>query len=134
MTRIIKAGLSGAASNKSNSAEELRQQGNAAFRAKDYASALRHYSSSLEVEEDHRTFSNRAACLLEQHEFKAAISDAARAVELCPSFEKAWYRKIKAYCAVRDFPRALMTATRGLKHCPAAPTLRRIASALKLAG
>ena len=127
-------------------ANRLREQGNTAFQSGDYTVAYRLYSDSLRESEDYRTFANRAAVLLKQgvaaysqqpggfnmispdidRIYTAAITDAGRAATLQPDFAKAWYRQAKAQLGRRDLPRARMVVERGLKACPANPSLQTL--------
>ena len=47
-------------------AARLREEGNQAYGRREYATAHRLYSESLEANEDYRTYCNRAACSLKQ--------------------------------------------------------------------
>lgn len=148
----LEAALEGSAdSPQGQSADRLREEGNEAYCAGDNTRAERLYSESLLLREDHRGFSNRAACLLrravavaaaEETEggprseaawalFKQALSDAGRAAKLSPTNAKAWFRQARAQMGLRDFPRALVAASSGLKHCPEDGRLSALCGALQ---
>ena len=91
-------GKKGKASN-TDGPEAMKELGNKAFAAFQFSDALKHYSSAIELSSDspnHVYYSNRANCFLELQKFAEAILDCDKAIELCPSFAKSYYRKGKA--------------------------------------
>ena len=128
-------------------AEELRHRGNLAFQKGQYESARKSYTKSLEIWEDYRTFSNRAACSLQiaknilsdkgrytadvHHRALEVIDDAGKASKLKPDFEKARYRKVAGYMMNRDFPRAKRFAKEGLEACQESAVLGDLLEWLK---
>ena len=139
-------------------ADTLRQKGNKYFAAKDYTRARELYKESLELHEDHRTFANRSLCSIElgrrlirkarstnETKYKSyslemirwggdAFSDAMKAAELEPSFEKAHYRAVIAKAMSRDFPRAKSTCKAAMKTCPNSTALQKLLTKLELLG
>jgi tetratricopeptide (TPR) repeat protein len=74
-------------------AEDKKGQGNAAFAAKDYPRAIKLYSEAIELNPaTHVYFSNRSACYAAQGDHENAEKDAAKCVELDPTFIKGYYR------------------------------------------
>lgn len=77
-----------------SSAEEFKQQGNAAFVAKDYAKAVELFGKAIEVSEqpNHVLYSNRSACFTSMKKFKEALEDAEECVKINPSWSKGYNR------------------------------------------
>lgn len=62
-------------------------------------------------------------------------NDAAfKALEANPRCPKAFYRQARAHMGVRDFPRALLNARKGLQACPGEPALSQLVTALTALG
>lgn len=77
-----------------SSAEEFKQQGNAAFVAKDYAKAVELFGKAIEASEqaNHVLYSNRSACYSSLKQFKEALEDAEECVKISPSWAKGYNR------------------------------------------
>ena len=82
---------------------KLKEEGNKFFKTHMYAEAEKMYSQGLSIcPEDfsiHRSilFSNRSASLAHQSKVKEAISDCSEALQLNPSYLKAWVRRAMLY-------------------------------------
>ncbi len=126
-------------------AEKLRQSGNRAFVKGKFEEARDLYTQSLEVLDEYRSFSNRAACNLEigknilrESGYGAqvyrwgeeAMLDAGKATKLEPTFAKAHYRLAMGHVLMRDFPRAKNDIKNGLKHCPDTEALKELLTVL----
>ena len=77
------------------SVAELKAQGNASFAAKDYASAIQHYTSAIEAakstgEKDgvHVLYSNRSASYAGMKDWEAALKDAEETIPLIPRSQR----------------------------------------------
>ena len=80
--------------------------GHAAMVAEDYASALAHYSSAIEIEPNNADcYSKRAAAQLKRLRYTEAASDATASIKLKPS-RKAYLRKGLACFALQEFESA----------------------------
>lgn len=91
-----------------------RQQGNDAFRAKDYKLAFESYSSALEsAPESVVLLANRAAAAIQLADFESVDKDCARAIEIDPRCVKAYGRLAKSKWMRGD----LEEATRLFEHC-----------------
>lgn len=159
IVEILNGALAGQSESAGAVANQLREEGNAAFKAGDYSEAYRLYTESLDTFEDYRTFANRAAVLLKQGAaamfppgagqqadgfgkisatteriYDRAAMDALRATELKPDFAKAWYRQAKAQVGLRDLCRARMDAEEGLKACPGNAALQSLRAELVAIG
>ncbi|KAM0791868.1 hypothetical protein ACM66B_004125 [Microbotryomycetes sp. NB124-2] len=74
-------------------AQEAKDQGDAAFKAKDFDRALEHYSKALEhAPESAHVFANRSLVHLKLGNSSLAISDAEKSINLSPSWGKAYVR------------------------------------------
>ncbi|GCE98110.1 Hsp90 cochaperone [Zygosaccharomyces mellis] len=76
------------------SADEFKQQGNAAFVAKDYVKAIDLFTKAIEVSEtpNHVLYSNRSACYASDKKFKEALKDAEECVKISPNWSKGYNR------------------------------------------
>ena len=133
-------------------ADDLREEGNSYFRRRQYNKSIEVYTKSLNIRQDYRTYSNRAACYLklaqdlvkrvgmagdERKLFQLAdqaLLDASKASKLEKTFAKAHYREAKAQIGKRDFPRAKWALKEGLKHCPGNTDLQGLFDALTQLG
>lgn len=109
-----------------------------------YEEAKELYSQSLDILEDHRTYSNRAQCHLNIGKAilakqkpgwykaeistcgKKAVADAGKASTMEPTFAKAYYRNAMGHAMQRDFPRAKHAVKEGLKNCPQEKALKQL--------
>lgn len=92
-----------------------KEEGNAAFKAKDYHRAIELYTSGLEIDPNNRDINskilqNRAQAYLNLKNYDAAIKDCTEALRLDPSYIKAQKIRAKAHAgagnweeAVRDY-------------------------------
>lgn len=97
------------------SISSLKQQGNAAFKAKDWGAAIEKYTEALRVsyesdcdEHVHTLLSNRVAALLGDQErdeirLKDAFMDAKRLCEMASNWSKAFYRMGQVLEAQHEF-------------------------------
>lgn len=81
--------------------DRQKEEGNAAFKAGRYAQAVKLYGEALEVDPTNKgtnskLLQNRAAAKIKLKEYKSAIADTTRALELDPTYTKARRTKAKA--------------------------------------
>ncbi|KAE8997200.1 hypothetical protein PR001_g19649 [Phytophthora rubi] len=88
--------LSSSSSSSSAQAEALRQEGNAAFKRREFQLAKSLYSQALALQASHVLYGNRSAACHQLGDFSAALQDAERAVQLAPTWSKAQLRKAAA--------------------------------------
>ncbi|KAK3378163.1 serine/threonine-protein phosphatase 5 [Podospora didyma] len=82
-------------------AVDLKNQGNKAFAAHDWLTAIEFYDKAIELNPNEPTYwSNRAQAHLKTEAYGYAIRDATKAIELKPNFVKAYYRRATAYSAI----------------------------------
>jgi small glutamine-rich tetratricopeptide repeat-containing protein alpha len=74
-------------------AEKLKQSGNAHMSGKNYAQAIDSYTKAIALDPTNPVYySNRAAALASKNDHLSAVSDAEKAIEVDPSFVKAYSR------------------------------------------
>lgn len=85
-------------------ADEYKQQGNAAFTAKDYGKAIDLFTKAIEVSEapNHVLYSNRSACYTSLKKFTDALNDATECVKINPSWSKGYNRLGAAHLGLGD--------------------------------
>lgn len=112
------------------SAAELKAKGNAAFAAKDYKTAIQHYSDAIATAkgpEDavHVLYSNRSACYSGLKEWDEALNDANETIKANPQFAKGYGRKGGALHGARRFDEAIEAYEEGLKFVPSDAALKK---------
>lgn len=96
-------------------AVDLKNEGNKAFAAGDWPTAIDLYTQAIELDDSQPTFySNRAQAHIKSEAFGYAIADATKAIELDPNMLKAHFRRglaraaiLKPKEAVADFKRCV---------------------------
>jgi len=111
--------------------EKLKSAGNGAKSRHEYRSAIDSYTQAIELNPtNHVLFSNRAqaylsfALLTDQHKppetpqlfYEHASEDGLNAIELCPTFSKAYYRAALAMLKLGRGKDAVKTINDGLKN------------------
>jgi len=82
---------------KADLAHHYKEEGNEAYKKKDYLKAVNLYTSGIKLDpENHVLFSNRAAAHLANGDHKKALEDANQAVKLNSTWPKAYIRKAQA--------------------------------------
>ncbi|GAA5905220.1 hypothetical protein JCM8208_000319 [Rhodotorula glutinis] len=105
--------------------EQLKEQGNTAFKEQRTDEAIQKYSDAMDADPDNETIkavllSNRAAAYLRAKNYASAITDCTTCVTLSPSHFKAFRTRARAHlaqedfeAAVRDFKQAFELAPQG---------------------
>ncbi|OLL23529.1 Heat shock protein sti1 [Neolecta irregularis DAH-3] len=97
-------------------AEALKQQGNAAFAAKEFPRAIEFFTQAIEIDsQNHVLYSNRSACYASQKEWQQAVEDAEKAIQIKPDWGKGWSRKASALHGLGDLVGAKDSYEEGLK-------------------
>ncbi|KAL0575571.1 hypothetical protein V5O48_006415 [Marasmius crinis-equi] len=91
------------ASDQSECAQKLKDEGNGFFSQKDYQSASTKYTEAIALDKSNPVlYANRSACRLHLKQYLDAATDAHAAIELNPSYGKAWARLATARDALRQ--------------------------------
>ncbi|WWC89605.1 uncharacterized protein L201_004530 [Kwoniella dendrophila CBS 6074] len=91
-------------------AETARTEGNEAFKAGDYAGAVKHYTEAVKrLPTDPRAYNNRASCYQKLMALPEALKDAELAIKIDATFIKAYIRKALVQEAMKEFNSALET-------------------------
>ncbi|KTW27598.1 uncharacterized protein T551_03097 [Pneumocystis jirovecii RU7] len=107
-------------------AEDLKTQGNNAMSKKDYSHAIHCYTEALKLfPHDVIYLSNRAAAYSQSGDNHSAVKDAKLALEIDPSYGKAYSRLGHAYYALGNYKEALEVYEKGLKVDPASEIMKR---------
>ncbi|KAI9049506.1 hypothetical protein LZ554_006535 [Drepanopeziza brunnea f. sp. 'monogermtubi'] len=86
----------------------FKNDGNKAFAAHDWPTAIELYTKAIELNDKEPTyFSNRAQANIKSEAYGYAIADATKAIELNPNLVKAYYRRAVAYTAILKSKEAL---------------------------
>lgn len=99
------------------SAAELKEEGNAKFKAGQYQAAIVAYTQSLEVEPNqHLCFSNRSAAYLKLgNASEEALKDAEKCVELAPDWAKGYSRLAAALQELKRWDDAIAACEHGFE-------------------
>ncbi|KTW25797.1 hypothetical protein T552_03410 [Pneumocystis carinii B80] len=107
-------------------AEEFKSEGNNAMFRKDYTYAILCYTEALKLfPKDVIYLSNRAAAYSESGDNHSAIKDAKLALEIDPSYGKAYSRLGHAYYSMGEYKEALNVYVEGLKIDPNSEVMKR---------
>ena len=91
-------------------AEELKNQGNAAFAAKQFDEAIDFYTKGIALEPNNPVFySNRSACYFSKKQFQEALEDALMCVDKDAKFIKGYLRLASAQMELGKFDDAETT-------------------------
>ncbi|KAL3465174.1 hypothetical protein BJX64DRAFT_297560 [Aspergillus heterothallicus] len=75
-------------------ADALKAEGNKAFSAKDYPTAIDKFTQAIAIDSNnHVLYSNRSAVYAAQGEYEKALTDAEKAIEIKPDWSKGHQRK-----------------------------------------
>ncbi|KAK7793735.1 hypothetical protein R5R35_007885 [Gryllus longicercus] len=94
-----------------NNGEELaelkKENGNQLYKVKKYQQALPFYTEAIELcPESPAYYGNRSACYMMLHQYKEALDDARKAIQLDPKFVKGYIRVVKCCLALGDIAAA----------------------------
>ncbi|KAI9203058.1 uncharacterized protein BJ171DRAFT_460857 [Polychytrium aggregatum] len=108
------------------SADELKSLGNKAFSAKDYTTAIGHFSKAIEIDaSNHVLYSNRSASYASLKQYTEALADAEKAVALKPDWAKGYSRKGVALFGLGKHSDAAEAYQAGLKIEPENAALKQ---------
>eukprot|EP00941_MAST-03F_sp_MAST-3F-sp1_P001303 g1303.t1 len=99
---------------QSKAANEAKLAGNRFFVKKEYKSAIKCYTEGIESHPKHaQLFANRSMCRLALGDAEGALSDAERAKEISPYWNKAYYRVGQCLMALKRYPDAAQVLWNG---------------------
>lgn len=88
-------------------AELKKENGNQLYKIKQYRSAIPFYTEAIELCPDTASYyGNRSACYMMLNNFRSALEDARKAVQLDPTFVKGYVRCLKCAIALGDLTTA----------------------------
>ncbi|KAJ7569117.1 hypothetical protein O6H91_01G061400 [Diphasiastrum complanatum] len=100
-------------------ADEAKALGNAAFSAKNYEEAIKHFSHAITLNPgNHVLYSNRSASYASLHKYHDALNDAKKTVELKPDWGKGYSRLGAAYLGLGKAEDAADAYQKGLNYEP----------------
>ncbi|KAI0921989.1 hypothetical protein AcW1_004179 [Taiwanofungus camphoratus] len=89
-------------------ASQAREEGNALFKAGDFAGAVKAYTESIKRDpNDPRGYNNRSNAYTKLVALPEALKDAEEAIRVDPKFVKAYVRKSHVLYAMRDYTKAI---------------------------
>eukprot|EP00359_Climacostomum_virens_P001814 CAMPEP_0204898744 /NCGR_PEP_ID=MMETSP1397-20131031/1460_1 /ASSEMBLY_ACC=CAM_ASM_000891 /TAXON_ID=49980 /ORGANISM="Climacostomum Climacostomum virens, Strain Stock W-24" /LENGTH=562 /DNA_ID=CAMNT_0052066629 /DNA_START=6 /DNA_END=1694 /DNA_ORIENTATION=+ len=107
-------------------AQAAKDRGNADFSAKNYASAIEHFSEAIRHDpNDHVFYSNRSACYASLEQYPQALEDAKKCVELKPDWVRGYTRKGLAEYYLGLYADAVGTYSKGLEIEPGNDQLKQ---------
>ncbi|KAJ7781665.1 activator of Hsp70 and Hsp90 chaperone [Mycena metata] len=106
-------------------ATELKDQGNKAFAAKDYDTAIDLFTQAIAIDpKNHVLYSNRSAAYVGKKQWAEALTDAEQCVVVNPTWSKGFARKGAALHGARRYDEAIAAYEEGLK-IEDSPALRK---------
>lgn len=102
-----------------------REEGNAAFRVKDFPIAIKHYSEAIKRNPTNPVaYSNRAAAYTKLGEFPMAMKDCDACLDIDGKYMKAWSRKGAIHFFMKEFHKCLDVYQKGLEIDPTSKEMR----------
>jgi len=100
-------------------AAAAKAKGNAAFQAKNFEEAIKHFTEAISHDgTDHVFYSNRSACYSSIEKYEKALEDGAKCVSLKPDWPKGYTRKGLAEFFLKKYDESAETYKAGLKLAP----------------
>lgn len=99
--------------------EASKNEGNKAFKAKDYEGAVKHFTAAIEAEPKNETYySNRSAAYIKLEKYDLALADGDKCVELKPEWGKGYTRQGSALFMKGDYAKAVSVYATGIARDP----------------
>ena len=112
---------------------KLKEQGNVAFKEKDFEKAVEIFSQAIkENPDDHTLWGNRSAAALKLGKSADALADAETCIDLKPDWARGWQRKAYALQALGRKEEALVAFEKGYDVDPTNTALIKEMSQLKV--
>lgn len=106
-------------------AEERKNTGNAEYKAQNYHSALKYYSDAVSLCPENPSYlGNRAACFMMLANYKEALNDARKSIQLDAKFEKGYLRVAKCCLLLGDLVQTEQAIKRFLEIDPSNTSLK----------
>ena len=115
-------------SNLSQSAQQLKEEGNTFFKERKYDLAIKAYTEALALTDidSHLLFSNRSAAYTFNNMMAEAMQDAKTCIQLKPEWSKGYFRLGKALHQKDDISEAFINFYKGLLLEPKSEELRKM--------
>jgi len=109
-------------------AQELKEQGNQAFKVGKFEEAIEFYTEGLKLAktDQHVLYSNRSAAFAARNAFDKALEDAQKCIEVNPTWSKGYFRVGKALLGMFEFDKAFFNFLKGLKLDPKSDELKKL--------
>jgi len=112
--------------------EEFKDLGNEAFKAKQFTTAVQHFTKAIELKPGyHVLHSNRAGAYANLGKWRESLQDAEKCIELNKDFAKGYGRKGAAHEAMGDLENAKAAYAAGLAVDPNQQTIKLSLSAVE---
>ncbi|KAE8599281.1 hypothetical protein XENTR_v10017126 [Xenopus tropicalis] len=106
-------------------AENEKEKGNEAFRSGDYQEAIVYYSRSISVFPSAAAYNNRAQAEIKLSNWRKALNDCERVLELDPGNTKAYLRRATAHKNLANYKAATTDLNRVLSQEPDNPVAKK---------
>lgn len=117
---------------KNPQAEAKKAEGNTAFAANEYESAIEKYTEAIAIDpKNHVYYSNRSAVYLAQEDWEKAEADAKKCIEIDEVFVKGYFRLARAQMEQSKYDEATATVRAGLKKNDGNPELKSMLIKIK---
>jgi stress-induced-phosphoprotein 1 len=88
-----------------------REEGNAAFSAKDYATAIALYTAAIELDPSKaQNYCNRGIAAKSAGQLEEALADFSMAIQVKPDYSKAYFQRAQIYFDAKEYAMALQDA------------------------
>eukprot|EP01126_Amoeba_proteus_P064220 TRINITY_DN8959_c0_g2_i7.p1 TRINITY_DN8959_c0_g2~~TRINITY_DN8959_c0_g2_i7.p1 ORF type:complete len:476 (-),score=71.83 TRINITY_DN8959_c0_g2_i7:441-1868(-) len=106
-------------------ARELKEKGNEAFKNKNWSEAISFFTQAIEIDTTNEIYySNRSAAYIFMKQYKEALDDANRTIELKPNWSRGYQRKGTTLYLMCNFQESQQVFERGLVLDPENPTIK----------
>lgn len=100
-------------------ANTFKASGNNAFKGKKYDLAIQHFTKAIElIDNDEAFYSNRSAAYMKLGDFKRALQDGEKCIELKPDWGKGYSRSGSALFALKEYQNAVSMYAKGIAKDP----------------
>ena len=101
-----------------SSSSELKELGNAAFKAAKHEEALQLFSKAIELDKQNEVlYCNRSMCHAALQNWPQSVADAKQAIALSEKYIKAHFRLVKAQLELKQFREARMNLLNAIRLC-----------------